>query len=424
MRRRSERDEKKVEKEPEIMGQTAVQHVVVTTKYNKEVPIDELNPVLPMGEEDEDDEDEVSQAATAEDDDPLAALLREMGASSTDWSLLVHRLVNYEKDYRYDPRAKMAFCGRIDLTVESLESLGYQEEIQRRWAREGKSNHFRLQIKRGNRIFGYLPVLSLEAADPEVVQKQALAEPPASPAQTAAPGLDFSAFIKQAKQFAELRELFAPGSSSAPATQPAPAAGALTTESALLHLVATDSGTIETVTDKIRGLLFRAENGARETGVIDLVLAAIQNDTLPKMIREAKSLLTEVQGAPAIAPAIPLPQQQPQTPPSSQLMQTTPEFTLLQFAVGSLAAQTPPAAAATWVIDFEEQNPRVTPYLNFFLQMAPADALTWLAQSVPEAAGVAQLPHATAWIEALQNELKKGEDDDEAAKNSAIGAGQ
>ena len=106
------------------------------------------------------------------------------------------------------------------------------------------------------------------------------------------------------------------------------------------------------------------------------------------------------------------------------MMQPTPELTLLQFAVGSLAAQTPPAAAATWVIDFEEQNPSITPYLNFFLQMTPGDALTWLAQSVPEAAGVAQLPHATAWIEALQNELKKGDDEDEATKNSAVGAGQ
>lgn len=414
-RRRVQQDEINFEDEAEKSGPVAIEHHKVVRTYTKEVPLEDVEEASTANDDDGDDDAEEGLEIRRDPSDPIELLLREMGASQTNWFLTVHRLPNYDKDGRSDPMTKHVYCGKVTLTAESIESGEYEQEIQNRWAREGKANHFRLQIKKKNRIFGYLPVLSLEPADPEIVIKQQVTE--ASAPQVYVPPNPqeaFTSFIKQAKQFAELREIFAPGSSLLPAAAPV-ASGPMTTESALVHLIATDETLIESIGSKLRGLITRTENGAREAGFIDLLLAAIQNDTLPKMIRETKSLIQEVQNVPSNAPppnAPPAMSQIPSTPAAGPAP-PGPEMILLQFAAGSCAAQSPPDSVANWVIEFEQNNPSTTFYINTFLGMAPQEALNWLVTIIPQAAPLLEQPHASPWIEALQNELRKEESDEE-----------
>lgn len=392
----------------------ATQRHRIVTEYTKTIPVEDE-------ERDEIEEIEPAEPAVEAELDPIEALLREIGASPSTWTLVIDRLPNYQKDGAFHTRVKYSRCGTLPLTEDSLRGEGYIEEIQTRWARPGRANDFRLLVRKDNRIYCYLPVLSIEPPDPEVIAKQTAIESPQINFQMPQGENSFDSFIKQAEKMARLREAMgwiAPQTvqNSAASNEP------LTTERALLHLIAQDGDVIESFTSKLKGVL-RKGDGAREISWMDLVFEAIKSDALPKMIREAKNLITEANSngqAQMGATQIPFTQNQQADIPTAQVpndQATTPRaangapgvappaIELLQFTVTACIQRLDVKEAARRVLSFESLNPEVTPYLNAFSEMPAEAAVQWIAASVPQAASIAQMPHAKQWTEELQKAL-------------------
>lgn len=376
--------------------------------------------------EDDDEEYEIEESAeeiesVSEPIDPIARLLHEIGASRSSWAMHVSRLPKYGRDERTDPKSRV-FVGTLTIPDATyLEEAKYIEDIQARFAKGSETNHFLCCVRRDNRNYSYLPVISVEPPDPITAAKQQVENPgnPINIFQT--PQADgFDQFVKQAKRFAELRDLLFPQAMLEKIQPPQQSNEALTTERALMHLVSQDQGMLDGIITK----MLKPAGGAKEISLMELAFEAIRNDTLPKMIKEAKALLLETRQitdqAPAplapVAPGAPIapnpaPMPAAPTPPPAP-SNIPPEIQLLNFAVQAHVQGWPAKAAADWIIEFEEQNPSVAPYVTGFLGMESVQALQWLTSTIPQAASLADSAKAAEWIADLQAALKP---EDEAA---------
>jgi hypothetical protein len=416
-------------------------HRIVTT-FQKNVPIEEA-----LAEDDdstlEDEEPETEEEGPL---DPIQQMLADLnvGEHSHSWTMIVERLPNYEKDGRYDVMAKRINCGTRPVTPD------FVEDIRREFARPYKPNHFRLTIKRDGKIYAHWPeALSLEPPPyDEIAAYEAKAQAAAPPAITINnPGQpqSFKQVLDQFKQLAELRAVLFPDlAQQTQQQQSAPAqAQQLTTEAALLHLVSADESLMDKVTSGLSRLIRRAEDGAREIGLMDIAFEAIKNNTLPQLVREFRAMMVE--GAQLNGQA-----QMVQTPmpthhnaqPAALASQNTdgqrpavgrtpnqatqeampvhpaqpgqvaipPEIQILNFAVTACAQQAPIAGAVAWVNGFEDRNPSVANFIEMFLAITPDEALQWLTMAIPQAQPIATAPHAKQWIADLQTGLR-GEDD-------------
>ncbi len=375
----------------------------------------------PLVDDPDDDEiiEEVEEEieSVSEPIDPIARLLHEIGASRSSWAMHVSRLPKYGRDERTDPKSRV-FVGTLTIPdAQYLAEGKYLEDIQARFAKGQETNHFYCCVRKDNRNYSYMPVVSVEPPDPITAAKAQVENPGAPINIFQTPQADgFDQFVKQAKRFAELRDLLFP-QTMLEKMQPAPQQNneVLTTERALMHLVSQDQNMLDGIISK----LLKPAGGQRETGWMELVFAAIQNDTLPKMIREAKSLILETQNPaanqPPLSPAplapgalnapAPAPMPAAPTPPPAP-SNIPPEIQLLNFAVQAHVQGWPAKAAADWIIEFEEQNPSVAPYVTGFLGMQSDQALTWLTSTIPNAAHLADSPKAAEWIADLQTALK------------------
>lgn len=413
----------------------------IVTEYVKAVPVDDVS----------DDADEAEDYETTEQtppipDDPIERLLRDIGASTSNWMLVVDRLPNYQRDGMSHSRVKFVRCGMFALTPELLQGEAYIEEIQTRWARPNKANDFRLCVRRDSRIYAYLPVLTLEPPDPEVLAKVAANEQPQFNFNLPQTADSFDSFIKQAEKMAKLRDAMG---WSAPTHQPAqqnPAQQPLTTEAALLHLVSADESLLDKAVGSLSKLFRRGEDFVREIGFLDIAFEAIKNNTLPQLVREFRAMMIEgaqINGQTQIHPQTvslgavggvadvdrqSVTQSTPGIQPSSaasaegRLAQTDspadrptgsgfpPEIQLLNFAVGACAQNMPIAGAVVWINTFEDRNPSVGPFIESFLSITPNEALQWLAAVIPQAQPIAHAPHAKQWIAELQTGLRGEEE--------------
>ena len=416
-------EEAEIEDEPlEIDPETPVvqEHHQVTRRWRVRKTLDEI----------ENDQGEFVEDP-APSTDPVQAVLDDMmGSTLHTWSIAVLRLKNYARDQRNDVKAG-SHCGVLSVPDATyIAENKYVEEIQSRWARGLETNFFLPIIRRDNRIHKYLPVVAVEPPDPLMIARQA-AENPGAPInyylQPPAPPQDgFKQFLAQAKQFAELRDLLLPPDYT-PAQQPA----INTTEQALLHLANADGALVESLTDRIGKLLRRSSDGSHEVTVMDLLLEAIKTDLPARIFKEARNLILEVKAGIPANGAAPPPSSEKMGPgrnlpqpvgfePEAQTIPASipPESVLLNFTINACAQHKiwTPETSAEWIIEFEQRNPNVTPYISAFLNMTPEAALDWLVQAVPEAREIAAMPHARDWIAALQRQLQP-EDDAGEKKN-------
>lgn len=424
---------------------TARQTHKIVTMFEKDVPIEEAEG-LNVEDEPEDDDTEPEEEESL---DPIQQMLADLNVSehSHSWTMIVERLPNYEKDGRYDVQAKRINCGTRPVSPD------FVEDVRREFARPYKPNHFRITIKRDGKIFSHWPeVLSLEPPPyDEIAAFEARAVATAPPAITINnPGQpqSFKQMLDQFKQFAELRNVFFPELAHL-AQQPTSASAQsqpLTTEAALLHLVSADQSLMEKAVSGLSRLFRKAEDGARDIGLMDIAFEAIKNNTLPQLVREFREMMREgaqLNGQPQTpAPALPQgsgpdhqgnqfragaeTQAQPQSAPSdgqapsdrvpadnNQSDAVPLHIQLLNFAVHSCANNAPIAATAQWIDSFEALNPGVAPYTEMFLAMTPSQALQWLAQAAPQTQPVTNAPHAQRWVAELQKALREEGGSDE-----------
>lgn len=382
-------------------------HTVVTT-YQKMVPLQEIE-AAPAEEE----EQLVEYFAPpveipTENADPIAEMFRDLQIErrSHSWTMVIERLVNFEKDGRFDAGSKRVNCGTRPVTPD------FVEEIRREFARPGRSNHFRVLIKRDGKIFAHWPeALSLEPPPVEEILAEDARHAGSAPAVfpvAADPSKQFKQMLDQMRQLAELRAVLFPDQpAAAPVQNPAP----LTEEAALLKLLAADSDVVDRVSRQISKRLF-SSNPEPETSWPAVLAAGLQY--LPTILQQLGFRPPETAPAPAgpqlvppreisAPPLSPAPPAADQPPPVEN--GPTPELALLGRVLQYCADQVPPEGAAAWVDGFCQQNPTVAPLVDLFLAMSPADCLAFLRSYFPAAAGIIEAPHAPTWIQRLQAAL-------------------
>lgn len=380
-------------------------HTVVTT-YQKMVPLQEIE-AAPAEEEQLVEYFAPPVEIPTENADPIAEMFRDLQIEkrSHSWTMVVERLVNYDKDGRYDAGSKRVNCGTRPVTPD------FVEEIRREFARPGRSNHFRVLIKRDGRIFAHWPeALSLEPPPVEEIIAEDARHAGSAPAVfpvAADPSKQFKQMLDQMRQLAELRAVLFPDQpAAAPVQNPAP----LTEEAALLKLLAADSDVVDRVSRQISKRLF-ASNPEPETSWPAVLAAGLQY--LPTILQQLGFRPAET--AAAVGPQL-VPPREISTPPLSPAPPAvdppppvengpTPELALLGRVLQYCADQVPPEGAAAWVDGFCQQNPTVAPLVDLFLAMSPADCLAFLKSYFPAAAGIVEAPHAPAWIQRLQAAL-------------------
>jgi len=365
---------------------------VHTIKYSEPVTV-------PFAEPEADEADEAGlEVVEFEEDDteskprPLSprARLREklsrLGVTNQALKLRIDRLplydvngqsgINAEKDYIRTTACTEAFFDSDDY-LEHLRSFGpgtYWLTL-----RGGKSIVAQWQERIGG---APLPSTSAENPSPEIYQAAAPVDP-------------FTALLKQAKQFAELRKLFAPESEAPP--RAVANDGQQTTEQALFTLMNADNGLVDVAAGKLRQLLRGNGSNSNDTekGWLDVLYMAIERDTLPKLVNQFAS-----QFRPGAAGATSA------TQPTAPAEQSAPDAVAYQRLVSVLVncartnSDVIPALQAIdgFVALFPEHAGAVDGFLNAPIEMA----LPALAQSSPMAAEVVAMPHAAEWFTRLK----------------------
>ncbi len=399
----------------------------VVRTWTEKKAIDDIEPEFDNNEID-DDEPAAALIADFEDSDPIASAARAIGGSRSAWSMTVARLPRYSKDERTDSKSRVHVATLQIPDADYLLEGRYIEEIQARFAKGNDVNWFIATVRENNKLYKHLPPFAVEPPDPAIIAAQnPAAQNPAAQIsfiqpQSAEDG--FKKFAQQARQFAELRDLLFPqsGQEYAQPQRSREDDSALSTERALLHLISQDEKAVDGIVSK----LLRPSGASKEISWMELVFEAVRNDTLPKMIREAKTLLETaarqnaagLQAPPPAASPAPLapfaPPPQPAampTQPQPAASQIEPHVQLLNFTVQSYLQKWPPETASDFIVEYEAQYPAVTPYISAFLALEPAQAAGWIALNVPGADSLANDAGAHDWIAKLQSALKSGDDD-------------
>lgn len=397
----------------------AIQKHVVTTRYEKRVPISTLEPadtgdedqafdeIEPIDPEEADSHDEAPMVeAPAGAGDAIAQMLADLQIAkrSHSWTMVVERLPNYDRDGRYDVGAKRVNCGTRPMSPD------FVEEIRNEFARPGRANHFRVTIKRDGKIFAHWPeVISLEPPGPdEIFELEAKYAPP-SPPSSGSPGPGFSDVLKQLKQFKELQQLLVPD------PMPNPSTGQLSEEAALLKLISSNGDVIDKMTQRIAKQLFREEDNSGPEWV-PVVKSLLDNG--PAIVQQIIVGLQQLRQTPAApapaqppsvsAPAAAAPLPPPVSPqPAMPPMETgpAPELVLLGNVLRYLEVRAPIEAVVTYVDAYTEQQPQLNPLVESFLAMTPDECKTFIGQLFPQAVHILDAPHALTWLADLQKRL-------------------
>jgi len=348
---------------------------------------------------DEDDENFIDDLAA---DDPIAEVVEEMAESSLDWSLTVYRLPSFEENGKAGAGYKK-FCGSIPVPSPSwLRHQQHLEEIQRRFARNGESNYFKIEARKGNRIKKELGVVAVEPLPTASVPGVALPVD-ANGSTINVYGnqqnpLDMmEAFTKQFATFQKLQNAMLPPwakniDPTAITQQPASVVPN-TTEGALMTLLNSDDQLLTAATSKLRKLLKGGDDAQEEKSVWDFLTALVTSPTLPQTIQAAISQFRPQPGQ-ANQPTDTAP---PTVPPDVAAYQR-----LLGMLVQAMRLNAPAQTALAALDGFTALFPEHQASVESFLSLETPQLLQMLAQTFPPAAEAVALPHATEWVDKLK----------------------
>lgn len=353
------------------------------------------------------------------EEDEYQQFIDEMLESSASWSMSVYRLPYYETNGNIDPKSRIR-VGELPFTYE------YEYEIQRRWARPGKSNYFLIVCRKDGRFYkkGKFPVLYCEPLPPDEQIKcdgeqtpLAIAAAPAAPYP--APIIEHQPPPSPKEQLKEALELvkMVQGITGTSAANPA-AVAPDDPEVAVLRLLAKD----EQVLDKLsKGLLGKIFNDVKEEADpwAEIAKEALRSGQAVELLQVGiKSLFQGFSGffpqAASNAPAALIQQQQPQPAPQPEPLpqpQLTPAEQLLSFVLEQCHRNAPAEAVADQILTFADDVHDADPlndvnwYVRAFALMSTDDALAFVNQSVPGSERITTMPHAKAWTAQLQQLL-------------------
>lgn len=438
------------EVEDELQLPIATQRHRVVTEFTKHVPVAEV--------ENADEPYDPPAEPPPQQPDPIEQFLAGMGGSSARWEMVIYRLPKYASDGRTDQSSRER-CGRLDFTEE------YEAEIQKRWARASKSNHFLVVVKKNGMYFKQLPVFSCEPPLPEeMITTQQVA--PVSPPIMTLPYHDAPEPqqpvavpdpMKQLKQLLEMQKLMREAlGDNQQQSRPAQAA-APDPETSFLQVLAQNTNIVEKLANGALGkLLGDKANDAERDPWADVAMEAIKSGQAADLLRVGiESLFNGVSGLFPKGqndgqPQIPQTQVPPQTMPASgrqisprasaqtqpqseeniparinggmgqansQQPPPTPEEQVLALTLEHCERRIPPQIALNRILAIAEQLNDEAPaysidgYLQLFAQMTPEAALEVAKTITPDGERIAALPHAQQWTAELQSLLKEPEEE-------------
>ena len=428
----------------------AVEHHQIVTTFTKEKPIDEYTQ---KGNDEDALEDILSRQADLSEDedaaeentnetDPNEAFLNEVERTHADWSMRVYLLPHYESDGRTDTQAP----GRTRVLSFPFNRNTYEDDIALHCARPGWSNWFSIEILKNNVFRKRLAAKRIMPASlaeyqakgialPEWMQPQAAPQiapqivPQAAPQiidplQQLKPTLDVMA--QMMKLFG-----FSPATHAQPTMQP-PDDGLTPEERAIAVMLGRNEKIQERLSNGLAARLFGDGHHSESTGISGMDLAKVALEQLPLAIKYFFEGMKEsnaqppqpfapqpMQPPPQIAPQ---PMQPPPMPQPHQWMQPPPpqieqaeqppiELQFLDSVIRACNAQMPTAAAVAMCLSFEESFPQVSPFIEAFLTMSPAEAAQIAQMMIPPSADVMTQPHALEWIQQLQEGIRHATDD-------------
>ncbi len=364
----------------------------------------------PLGSEsvvetpDDDDDDEAFELAP---DDPIAEVIEEMAESSLDWSLAVYRLPGFEENGKAGAGHRK-FSGAIPIpSPEWLRNQFHLEEIQRKFAREGMSNYFALEARKGNRIKKTLGVVAVEPLPPSSVPGIAGLPVDANGSTINVYGNPqnpsdlMETFTKQFTTFQKLQAAMLPpwvknlDPTALMQSQPPASAAPNTTEGALMTLLNSDDELLNQAVSKLRKV-FRGDGAAaEEKGPWDAVVALITSPTLPQTI----SMLAQQFRAPQ--PDQATGNQPPNTPPPL-LPDVLAQQRLLAVLTNAMRLNSDVATVLPALDGFTRLFPEHSGMIEQFMETDTENLLAALPGFFPPAAEAVQLPHAAEWVGKLK----------------------
>lgn len=376
-------------------------HTVVT-QWVQQKPLG-AEPIVEADSDDEDDED-----FGFVPDDPIAEVVEEMAESSLDWSLAVYRLPGFEENGKAGAGHRK-FSGAISIpSPEWLRNQFHLEEIQRKFAREGMSNYFAIEARKGNRIKKTLGVVAVEPLPASHVPGVAGlgVDPNGStinvygnqPSQSEM----LKSMLEQVSLAQKLGDAFTPAwikkldptllfQQQAIAANPAPA----TTESALLTLLNSEDELVTQAVGKLKKL-FRGDGASiEEKGPWDAVVALLTSPTLPQTI----STLAQQFRAPQQHQVTG--NQPPDTPPPMP-PDVVAQQRLLAVLTNAMRLNSDVATVLPALDGFAELFPEHRNNVEGLIAADTQQLLGMLPQFYQPAAEVVGLPHAVEWVEKLK----------------------
>lgn len=375
-------------------------HTVVT-QWVQNKP---LNTDLATEEDSGDDEDELDDLLP---DDPILETVEEMAENSLDWSLTIYRLPSFEQDGKAGAGYKK-FCGSIPIPSPSwLRHQQHLEEIQRRFARNGESNYFKIEARKGNRIKRELGVVAIEPLP--VANVPGITGLPVDPNNSTInvygnqqnPADLMDAFTKQFATFQKLQAAMLPPwaknldpTAMAQSQQQAASPAANTTEGALMTLLNADDELLNQAVGKLRKV-FRGDGAVEEKGPWDAVVALLTSPTLPQTV----SMLAQQFRAPQPdqATGSQPPDSPPPLPPDVLAQQR-----LLAVLTNAMRLNSDVATVLPALDGFVELFPEHRGSVEGLIAAETNQLLGMLPQFFPPSAEVVGMPHAPEWVGKLK----------------------
>ncbi len=347
--------------------------VIEETIIDETAPAPEFNPVF------FDDDENPALENTLDD---------FLDNSSAGYTLRIYRLPSLSKNYvRGINSTRREFCEAVALTPD------YLQYIKETWG----AGTYQLELRdENNKIVRRRPV---SIAAPLIdrgpaVTRSAVENPAAAPADP---------FAEIERVFGLMKKFQMIGAMQNPA--PAPVEE-MTPERALLTLASANDDLVKRAADSLTGLLFRDGERLSEPSITEIIFEAVKRDTLPRMVSE---IVAAFRPGPAIintaAPDDYVAFKAPATEAAPMMQAPAAEMILLSEIVRLCNFQAAPPAVASFVDSFISQHPEVKPYIDMFISMPLADAKSFVKSAIPAADAILNMPHADAWITALQTEL-------------------
>lgn len=326
------------------------------------------------------------QYAAPEAETMESRLRKEVGLTGDRWSMTVYRLLKYHADGNASLNGNATVICTKPFDLDS-----YVDTVLESCVVPDKPNDFLVIVRRNNRVYCHLPVIRAEAiARPEQPTTQQGQINNAIPAAVVDPFAEMKkamAFIKS------VRELESP-----PQPQAAPA-GEISTESAILKVIASDP-------EQVAKIAKRLLPGDSSEDAMPGWLQALIPLITPLLAQIAGRFLTPQPQAEPQAPGQPA-QLEPQQPPPQFLQYQE----LIKRVIYGIENGLAPDFVAEEIATFCERDAVLASFCEPLITTPPALLQTQLAQLAPKLATMLQKPESLEWLIAMQAYFQGGEDE-------------